>query len=334
MKKVHLMEKILLNKTLSKTLSKKNPFKNAARKYLLYPVLVASFATVGCATPKYTNKAFRQQIDNLALKEGTEKDADSVENTKKELAKATQSVSSKFPGGVCIANNLGQVMYRFDNGAAAITRAPIDDSIGDLHSLFCFAKNTVVVGTAGLLILRNSYASQEGVFVGGYHKERDYISYCSMLPLPKNEEIFGSVAIGSVLYLVVKNYNKNVNDVYVFDSNTEKHDGYILGADLFNKNVAVTAFNGFVFIGGEAEKGKKFLFAVRQDDKGLAMTFFEAKEDWRGEASFEDKGDHLLLKVGEKTLKITVKESDKQIENENTGCFSAGSSYACVTVER
>ncbi len=157
-------------------------------------------------------------------------------------------------------------------------------------------------------------------------------------------DVYGADENTVIDYKVIKNKPDEVNlastilcdDIFVLGKNTktggffldkinlkyENPDTYELGK-MFDGNVDLIAYKGLVFMGGEAQKGKNFLFVFKPDEK-LKIFPFAAKSKMKGSVKFwieyitsseGVKPSSLMLEIGKNKIRIDVDESKNLPQN-------------------
>lgn len=240
---------------------------------------------------------------------------------------------SKFEKGTCTADaDLGKVVFETDDGKKSEIHILPLDFVGDMISLHCLEKQTVITTSRTIIVsdkgykdsIKNDYVDVFGEDSHGY----------DALFTPAKEEIVASVMLDNLLFVLMKNHNDGVYDMTVLDIKTQEHRTFELGNELYDKGVEMFVHKGVVFIVGEAEKGQDYLITLKMGDF-LESGSFKAKKDLKGKISFEEQDDLLVLRIGDSETKIKVEKSMKEKDSKKTDCLKASEkegSFDCITV--
>ncbi len=258
----------------------------------------------------------------------------------KPLKENTQStVTAKWPGGECkLEPSTGQIAYKLKDGKIFEFEAPRSPD-GEPFALSCGQDATVIVTPEEIMVVAKGASNKKDEAiellgsVSGSTEGSEKLASSDTVKNPPEVKNIGAVESGDKLFVLAKDEMSADYELMVVD----KKKPSVLSAELgkiFEGNVGMFSYKGVVFIAGESKKGKNYLFSFVVGDK-LSGEYLKAGKELKGEVSFEEKDDFLLLKIGKRAIRITVSTTSGDLpNNKNRVCFKSSADddkYICVT---
>jgi hypothetical protein len=219
--------------------------------------------------------------------------------------------------GSCSADpETGIISYAGKNGSNSLELS--EHHFKNAIAIHCFDEKTVLVKEDEIIIVNEGAKAKKSPYAEKFKEEynavEDTVVDYENIKNSQDEVNLASAAMGSDVFVLGKNTETGDFFIDKTDIRNAETDTYELGK-LFKGNVDMIAYKGIVFMAGEADKGKNYLFAFRPGEK-LKIFPFSSKENLKGSVelwiehsiadSSEVKEGSLILDIGKKQFRIDV----------------------------
>ncbi len=270
-------------------------------------IYLSAAALIGCTAPKMQKPSPAPLTKKAPLSD--------VQNNGRKL-------TSRFSNGTCkVDAEIGEVTYKFDNGNEFSFHVLPLNFVGNVISLHCFDEKTITVTSKTVVVTNKGHSGGAKSEYSDVYGD-DAIDTDVLVPASGVENI-ASLCSGDYLFVLMKNHEKNTTEMMVVDTKNQYYDAFEIGNG--NSNMKVFSYNEIIFVAREAKKGEQHIVFMKMEDT-LMGSDFTAPKDVQGEISFEEKQDHLLVKIGDYEAKITIEKSAKKDDS----CFDG---LGCVAIK-
>jgi len=280
------------------------------RKKLNYRMIVAATALAfisSCAAPKNSFAASRKPL----------------------FEKQPVALYDEWKKGSCTANpETGVVSYPGNDDAVSFEIAK--HHFKNAIAIHCSEEKTVLVREDKVLLINKGANPKQSQFAKSFKEEygaaeESVVDYTSLENGPNDANIASTTLEGRLFVLGKKlDENNKTTGFFINMINIENSEvqTYELGK-LFKGNADIVAYKGIIFIAGEAEKGKDYLFAFKPGEN-LMIFPFDTKKELKGSvelwieysmanSDFPEE-ENLVLEIGKQQIKISVSESLEKLK--------------------
>ncbi len=244
--------------------------------------------------------------------------------------KQSVALYGEWKKGSCTADpETGTVSYSGNEDAVSfeISKHHFKNAI----AIHCSEDKTVLVKEDKVMVINKGANPKKSPFAESFKDEYgavedNVVDYDSVENKPAYVNITSTVLDGKV-FVLGKQLDENnkttgffINKINIEDSKVQTYE---LGK-LFNGNAGIIAYKGIIFIAGEAEKGKDYVFAFKPGEN-LMIFPFKTKKELKGsvelwiEYSMADSDlpeeKNLVLEIGKKKFSISITESEKKLKD-------------------